>query len=335
MKANYAAWHIEPADFSTLSPKERLQHILQFAVLAPSAHNTQPWLFHIEPEENKITLQLDSSRLLVSDTQHRFAFMSLGAAAHNCIAAVETYGAKARVSFSRRTAVITINVAWPRSFKSPGSDQLATLSLRSTNRGAFLPKPLTKSQLEAFTFGERPGLTCHRLTGQSIKQRVGELAHTATLAVMDKGFKAELAEWVRPNGTNEYTGMPAGVQEIPGPLTPLASLLVRKMPIQKSQAKKDRAQLTEAPLVLVLCSTDDNPSHWIEAGRLYQQISLRATRLGLDSSSFGSLIEDASSRASLQKLLGTSDLPVAVLRVGKALKKLPRTPRLPAAMVTK
>ena len=36
-------------------PAERLRFLLQWAVLAPSRHNTQPWLFEIEGDELRLT----------------------------------------------------------------------------------------------------------------------------------------------------------------------------------------------------------------------------------------------------------------------------------------
>src|SRR5512133_3479106 len=43
-------------------PAERLRFLLSWAVLAPSRHNTQPWLFEIEGDE--VRLYADASRAL-------------------------------------------------------------------------------------------------------------------------------------------------------------------------------------------------------------------------------------------------------------------------------
>jgi nitroreductase len=41
-------WHISEAAFpSQGSPSEQLSDLLHYAVVAPSGHNTQPWLFRV------------------------------------------------------------------------------------------------------------------------------------------------------------------------------------------------------------------------------------------------------------------------------------------------
>jgi nitroreductase len=42
-------WHNLETKFpEQSSPAEKLKFLLQYAVLAPSSHNTQPWLFRIQ-----------------------------------------------------------------------------------------------------------------------------------------------------------------------------------------------------------------------------------------------------------------------------------------------
>lgn len=41
-------WTIDPADFPAAGgPMRQLKFLLDYAVLAPSGHNSQPWLFRI------------------------------------------------------------------------------------------------------------------------------------------------------------------------------------------------------------------------------------------------------------------------------------------------
>ena len=45
---NYRAWQVKPEDFPISgSLTEQLKFLLNFAVLAPSTHNSQPWNFKI------------------------------------------------------------------------------------------------------------------------------------------------------------------------------------------------------------------------------------------------------------------------------------------------
>ncbi len=70
---------------------ERLRFFLQWAVLAPSRHNTQPWLFEIEGDE--LLLFADASRALpVADPDGRQLLMSCGAALVNLRLAAAHFG---------------------------------------------------------------------------------------------------------------------------------------------------------------------------------------------------------------------------------------------------
>ena len=49
------AWHVsEDAWPEGGSPREKLRHLLRWTILAPSGHNTQPWLFRIRDDEVEI-----------------------------------------------------------------------------------------------------------------------------------------------------------------------------------------------------------------------------------------------------------------------------------------
>ncbi len=53
-RANYRAWRVEPRDFH--APAD----LIRWAVLAPSSHNTQPWLFEVK--QDAILVRPDLSR---------------------------------------------------------------------------------------------------------------------------------------------------------------------------------------------------------------------------------------------------------------------------------
>src|SRR5512142_3516001 len=72
-------------------PAERLRFLLSWAVLAPSRHNTQPWLFEIEGDE--VRLYADGSRALhATDPDGRELLMACGAALTNLTLAAAHFG---------------------------------------------------------------------------------------------------------------------------------------------------------------------------------------------------------------------------------------------------
>ncbi len=78
-------WQIEESDFpANGTTTEKLKFLLNYAILAPSGHNTQPWFFTIE--DNAIELYADrTSTLPVVDPNNRELIISCGAAYFICV----------------------------------------------------------------------------------------------------------------------------------------------------------------------------------------------------------------------------------------------------------
>ena len=75
-----ALWDVSPEDFPHEGTAlENWKFLLKFAVLAPTSHNTQPWLFHIRG--NELELYADRTRSChVVDPDDRELVMSCGCA---------------------------------------------------------------------------------------------------------------------------------------------------------------------------------------------------------------------------------------------------------------
>ena len=336
VKPNYYAWQIPAVAWQTISPAEKLKHLLHYGVIAPSAHNTQPWVFGIDGEKRVISVYLMRERVLsVSDPAGREAMMSLGAAIENIVIAAEAYGGSAVVRRVRKKGgnhVADILVKFKKT-DSVDTAALETMVQRRSNRSGYRDKRLPASMLKSFDDVRGDGVTVDLVTTPPSRQKVAALVAQADLALMDSTFKRELSQWVRHNWTGDFTGMPAKVQGVPGPVSLLTSLLVARAPIEKSQAKKDRRQLAAAPCLLAVCSTDDDETHWLEAGRVFERVSLLAVHFGLATSAYTSVVEYEPTREALQKLLGTSEHPMALLRIGYAGRQMPHSPRLPVDAV--
>ena len=62
-EASLEAWNIKESDFPTnSSAEEKLTFLLNYAILAPSSHNSQPWKFNVS--EGDILVFADKSRWL-------------------------------------------------------------------------------------------------------------------------------------------------------------------------------------------------------------------------------------------------------------------------------
>src|SRR5688572_20961435 len=101
-------WTIDESDFYEIdSFAEQMRFLLQYAVLAPSTHNTQPWSFRLT--RRGVDVYADSSRRLpVLDPQNRELFMSLGAAIMNFRIAAAHFGFQTIVLYEGRA-----EESWP------------------------------------------------------------------------------------------------------------------------------------------------------------------------------------------------------------------------------
>ncbi|MDD1734040.1 MAG: hypothetical protein LUP01_00185, partial [Methanothrix sp.] len=79
-ESSLEVWNINESEFpeNNSSAQERLTFLLNYAILAPSSHNSQPWKFNVSDES--IQVFADQSRWLsVADPDKREMYISLGA----------------------------------------------------------------------------------------------------------------------------------------------------------------------------------------------------------------------------------------------------------------
>jgi nitroreductase len=92
-------WEVSSQDFPSMLPiQEQLRFLLQYAVLAPSSKNTQPWRFSIG--KKTVGVYADLTRWQpVADRGRRELYISLGCALENLLVAGEQFGFSHEVSY--------------------------------------------------------------------------------------------------------------------------------------------------------------------------------------------------------------------------------------------
>ncbi len=92
-------WDVSERDFPATSPIEtQLGFLLRYAILAPSAKNSQPWCFAVR--QNRIHLLADMRRRqLIQDPGERELYISLGCALENLLVAAEHFGFRHGVTY--------------------------------------------------------------------------------------------------------------------------------------------------------------------------------------------------------------------------------------------
>lgn len=330
---NYAAWDLDPDGYDPVSSDaDKLRFLAQFAVLAPSGHNTQPWRFAFT--EHHATISQDTHRTLgYSGPMAAEPHASLGACAETLHLAARGFGRDTVIDYEPDgvpTATVTLGQQVTADPSLPGA-----IIARTSNRGPYRGEPIPAVTLERITEGHGSQATPVVITAPTDIAFMAELTSTATRRIMtDAQFRRELSDWVRSNVTTKYDGMPGFVQEMPTPPSLLAKHIIRHIDISKTQAKADAARVAHAPTLILVTMRDNTPTAMFDAGRLFARLCIQAQREGLATSGVAAAVINEQTRRQVTDRFALDSYPIAVLRVGIATKAARHSPRWPLEAVT-
>lgn len=336
----YRAWSVREKDFPRSgSMSDQLGFLLRYVVLAPSAHNTQPWAFRIEG--NHIALYPDFSRALsVSDPTHRELYLSLGCALANLLIAADHFGFRTVIEeFPPGPGNPVAHVAFVTGGQTtPQNDALfSAIPHRHTNRGRYESRAVPVNILQRLR-GQvsDAAVRLDLVTHQEKILALANLTAQATLETLGRSdFRAELSQWVRNNFTRKQDGMPGFSVGVPALPSLLAPIMVRVPKMAKVEAKKAHGLIGSSPLVAVISSREDTSPHWVKAGIALERIALAATAAGLKSAPYAGPFEAGTLHKHVELLLGiTGYRAQTLLRIGYGPPDPHPSPRRPAEDVT-
>ncbi|MCG3754150.1 hypothetical protein [Amycolatopsis sp. Poz14] len=288
---------------------DQVTSVLRSATLAPSTHNTQPWLFSSGPAGIEVHADLDRT-LPVADPDRRELLLSCGAALFNLRTAIHAAGFHpATTLLPRRSDPDLLAVVRPRAAATV-DPRLAALAKaiprRHTNRTPFTAKPVPGGTLGALRHAAEiehawmPQLDDGQLAG--LKELVRE---SHRIQLNDPAFLAEWQRWTG-RGRENRDGVPfaAGGETA----------------ADDAWVLRDFGDGTRAPgatpTVVVIGTFADEPIDRLRAGQAMQRVLLTATADGIDASFISQPVEVPAIRARLRDLLGGGLWPQIVLRLG-------------------
>jgi nitroreductase len=310
--------------------------LLQYAILAPSTHNTQPWKFAVH--ENGIEVFADYTRRLpVADPGSRELLMSVGAAIMNLRIAAAHFGLASRVDYDysgvseRPLAMIGLAPAGSDAPVDPAWEGLfASITKRHTNRQPFLLSRIpgfVLDRLRKAAEGSQSSLILST-DGKVIEHVANLVAAADRIQQADPIFRKDVAEWMRPDRTEKYDGLTAASLGLTGVASTMSSWTTRALDLGRVRAAHDKNLCIEAPGLMVIAGEDAAP-YWLDAGELLEKLLLTVTAEGLQTSYFNMPLQVPDLRLELRSLLGLSRWPQLLLRIGYCLTPTPVTPRRP------
>ena len=329
---------------STAQSRKAIQTVLHsalgYAILAPSSHNTQPWLFKIK--DSSIELYADKSRSLkVIDPEDRSLIMSCGAALYNLRLALRNLG------YAENTEVLP---------DSGSPDFLANVTLtgttranleekqlfeiipqRHTNRQAFEDAPLPDALISSLQLAAKlEGAELLVSSDITVREHVAQLvAEGDRIQLADPHFRKELIDWTNPNRSKSKDGIPGyalGLSDIASYISPL---IVRTFDTGKGKAARDRMLAEGSPAIAILYTKGDTLHEWILAGQALCKILLLARTQTVHASFLNQPIEVPELRIKLSEVLSLPGIAHTILRLGYAREEKPSTPRRDVSEVIK
>lgn len=300
---------------------EILRSLLPYAILAPSSHNTQPWLFRLG--EDQVELLADRTRALpVVDPEDRALIISCGAALFHLRMALRHFGWAGTLELFPDRAdpdLLARICLGGRRNPEPWEEQLfQAIPVRRTNRLPFrqLPVPeelLVQVQVDTALEGAWLGL----IEEEGSRIVVADLiAEGDRVQAGDARFRRELAAWIHPNRTRCRDGMPGYAHGIGDMASLLGPWIVRTFDWGDGQAAKDRQLALGSPVLAVLGTDEDSPLAWLAAGQALSRMLLRLRAGGVWASFLNQAIEVPELRPRLAALLGVRGCPQLLLRMG-------------------
>ena len=304
--------------------------LVRYATLAASSHNTQPWIFRLEP--NRVWVLPDLSRRCPAvDPDDHHLYASLGCATENLLLAAQAVGLKGHCKFDASTLGVQIDLEEATAVRSALFD---AIPLRQCSRSEYDGTLLTTNELEQLQdAGHGDGVSVLLMASAEQKDLVaGYVAKGNKAQFADPAWVRELKSWIRFNGKEAVRsgdglyGPAMGNPDVPRWLGLLA---MKAMFSAKNQNKKDHRHIQSSSAIAVIHSEADDISHWVEAGRCYQRLALQAAALGLRTAFINQPVEVAKLRPEFAHAIGIGDRrPDLIVRIGRG-SEMPRSLRRP------
>ena len=306
--------------------KRSTRSIINQASLAPSSHNTQPWVFHAAG--SNIELWADHSRALPeNDPENRELVISCGCALLNLRVAASADGLDPHVELlpdpgePALLARVSLNDHAKASLVDAHLSKF--IQQRRTYRQSFASRAVDPAVVdEMMAAANYEGAQLQPLaTGEARGKAAQLVADGDAVQWADPKWRHELAAWVRPLRAGDGLRIPV----IP---PPLVQALIRRFDMGGRVAAKDRQQTESAPLLAVLSTYSETPGDWLLAGQALQRVLLVACQQGLQISYLNQPIQLAQLRPKIQSLIASGS-PQILLRAGYPLREIAPTARRP------
>jgi len=292
--------------------EEKARFLLQYAVLAPSSQNTQPWRFAVRGPT--IEVYADPERWLqVADASRRELQISVGCALENLLIAAEHFqlGHRTELTPDRGDEhhVASVHLE-PEGEPSPfrPADLFDAIARRTTTRDAYEARPVPEEALERLrACAPEEGIRLLLTGDPEAKAWVEQLiAATDERQTTDPRWQREVETLVASGDLGERV----------------------------SAFRCDAESFASSPIFGVILSLEDDVASRVRTGQVFERLYLTTTALGLGLQPVSQLLQLGPPMDALGDVLGIgAAIPQQPFRLGFGASHPRSTPRRPVEEV--
>ncbi|MCZ4602736.1 hypothetical protein O3S80_02905 [Streptomyces sp. Lzd4kr] len=321
-----------PGSASQMLPGRAALHLARAASLAPSPHNSQPWLFAEEGHDHGFEVHMHAGRrMILTDPGGREAVIACGAALFNVRIAVRRLGFRPAVSLlpESGSSSCLAHVGYAAHAPAEPDETLLARAMtrRHTHRGPFEPEPVPDTLLDE--------LSAHAGAEGAVLQVVDEPEQLRLLADLvrtaenlHRSDPRHVAEIIRSVG-------PGGVPVEACRRHPDATLLAGRdyLGFARYCPRPGRRWTPRTGTVAVLSTPGDSRTDWLRAGQALQRVLLHAAAHDVAAAFHTQPLELPAPRAEIRAHLVGGMFPQVVLRLGRASRMWRTSRRSPAEVL--
>lgn len=324
-------WAIKKEDFPrSASLEEKIKFVLRYAILAPSIHNIQPWLFKIGG--NYCEIYYDRKlKLPEADPKGRDLYITMGCMVENLLIAANYFGIFKEFKLEFKDNFIgTIYFENKTELNQDLQYLLEAIPARINARGIFNSQKIpTEIEMELLALNKDQRLIIKTINDKKVINRFASLtAQGLKMAHGRPSFRKEMSKLMFSSLSMKRYGLPGYSLKMPFVLSFIIPTLVKFFDMSFLLAKLNYNSISSAPGAYFISSEKSNPEIWFEVGRLAERLMLHLNSKGIVSSIFIASIEMGNLYKEVQKLLGNDLTPHFVFCAGYMKSSQKHSPRI-------
>lgn len=299
-----------------------LANVIECAELAPSVHNTQPWICTVSG--NTIEIRADRQRgLEVLDPSGRELTISCGAAIEFAGIAVRGLGWDCTTALlpdpSNADLLAIVTIGERRPIEPGERELLEAIPRRYTDRGEYEPSVVEPDLLPALGRGVGACGAWLRVMDHDGDRLavIQALTEAETVEAADPAYREELAEWLRIGPATDGIPVAAlGAAATPERVNDVPARDFTGANLHPHPGGDGPPPAVSRDTLLMIGTEQDNQLAWIQAGRALGWLLLTLTVHGLSSQPLGQALDIEDSRLRLARQIGLIGHVQFLLRTG-------------------